>query len=74
MRRNSPRGLGGFWEFGLKRWDIAAGALLILEAGGFVSDALGGESYLDKGDIVAGNPKIAKKMLQTLHPLVAGKK
>ncbi len=66
--------LDGFWEFGLKRWDMAAGALLILEAGGFVSDALGGESYLDKGDIVAGNPKIAKKMLQTLHPLIAGKK
>ncbi len=66
--------LDGFWEFGLKRWDMAAGALLILEAGGFVSDALGGESYLDKGDIVAGNPKIAKKMLQTLHPLIDGKK
>lgn len=65
--------LDGFWEFGLKRWDIAAGALLILEAGGFVSDAHGGASYLENGDIVAGNPKIAKRMLQTLHPLVAGK-
>ncbi len=66
--------LDGFWEFDLKPWDIAAGALLILEAGGFVSDACGGESYLDKGNIVAGNPKIAKKMLQMLHPLVAGNK
>lgn len=66
--------LDGFWEFGLKKWDMAAGALLILEAGGFVCDAGGGESYLDKGDIVAGNPKIAKKMLQTLHPLVANDK
>ncbi len=66
--------LDGFWEFGLKRWDIAAGALLIHEAGGFVSDPMGGESYLDQGDIVAGNPKISKKMLQLLHPLVAGKK
>lgn len=66
--------LDGFWEFGLKRWDIAAGVLLIHEAGGFVSDPFGGESYLDCGDIVAGNPKIAKKMLQTLHPLVAGTK
>lgn len=65
--------LDGFWEFGLKRWDIAAGALLIHEAGGFVSDPAGGESYLDRGDIVAGNPKVAKKMLQMLHPLVSGK-
>lgn len=66
--------LDGFWEFGLKRWDIAAGALLIHEAGGFVSDPFGGEKYLDCGDVVAGNPKIAKKMLQTLHPLIAGRK
>lgn len=66
--------LDGFWEFGLKRWDIAAGALIIHEAGGFVSDPMGGESYLACGDIVAGNPKIAKKMLQTLHPLVTGGK
>lgn len=64
--------LDGFWEFGLKRWDLAAGVLLIHEAGGFVSDPFGGESYLDCGDIVAGNPKIAKKMLQMLHPLVSG--
>jgi myo-inositol-1(or 4)-monophosphatase len=66
--------LDGFWEFGLKPWDIAAGALLIHEAGGFVSDPVGGESYLECGDIVAGCPKIAKKILQTLHPLVADKK
>ena len=65
--------LDGFWEFGLKRWDIAAGALLIHEAGGFVSDPMGGESYLMSGNIVAGNPKISKKMLQILHPLLLGK-
>lgn len=64
--------LDGFWEFGLQRWDIAAGALLIQEAGGFVSDPAGGETYLESGDIVAGNPKIAKKMLQKLHPIIAG--
>ena len=64
--------LDGFWEFGLRRWDIAAGALLIHEAGGFVSDPAGGESYLESGDIIAGNPKIAKKMLQKIHPIVTG--
>lgn len=64
--------LDGFWEFGLRRWDIAAGALLIHEAGGFVTDPRGGESYLECGDVVAGNPKIAKRMLQKLHPIVAG--
>jgi myo-inositol-1(or 4)-monophosphatase len=64
--------LDGFWEFGLRRWDIAAGALLIQEAGGFVSDPTGGEDYLERGDIVAGNPKIAKRILQKLHPIVAG--
>lgn len=62
--------LDGFWEFGLSPWDMAAGALLIQEAGGMVSDPLGGEAYLDTGNIVAGNPRIAKIMLQTLHPIV----
>ena len=66
--------LDGFWEFGLQRWDIAAGALLIHEAGGLVSDPFGGESYLDSGDIVAANPKIAKKMLQKLHPYFSAQK
>jgi myo-inositol-1(or 4)-monophosphatase len=43
----------GFWEIGLSRWDIAAGSLLVLEAGGRVTDPLGGQGYLDTGDIVA---------------------
>lgn len=55
--------LDGFWEIGLKEWDIAAGALLIQEAGGLVSDFKGGQSYLDSGDIVAGNPKCFKALL-----------
>lgn len=66
--------LDGFWEFGLSRWDIAAGVLLVHEAGGLVSDPEGGEGYLESGDIIAGNPKITKKMLQTLRPLVANGK
>jgi myo-inositol-1(or 4)-monophosphatase len=58
--------LDGFWEFGLKPWDMAAGALLIEEAGGFVSDLRGGDRYLESGDILAGNPRIHSAMMQVL--------
>ncbi|HKQ30180.1 MAG TPA: inositol monophosphatase family protein, partial [Burkholderiales bacterium] len=53
----------GFWEFGLKPWDMAAGCLLIQEAGGIVSDVRGGSAYLDSGNVVAGNPKIHAEMV-----------
>jgi len=62
--------LDGFWEMGLKPWDIAAGALLIREAGGLVCDFSGGENWLETGDIVAGNPKILKLLLQQLAPFL----
>jgi myo-inositol-1(or 4)-monophosphatase len=56
----------GFFEFGLAPWDMAAGTLLIAEAGGLVSD-LGGESnYLATGNLVAGNPKIFGQLLQVI--------
>lgn len=58
----------GFWELGLSPWDMAAGALLILEAGGLVSDFYGEERYLDNGNIVAANPKVFKAMLQVMRP------
>jgi fructose-1,6-bisphosphatase/inositol monophosphatase family enzyme len=48
----------GFWEFGLSPWDIAGGALLISEAGGLISDLAGNETYLQSGNLVAGNPKV----------------
>ena len=48
----------GFWEFGLAPWDMAAGALLISEAGGLVSDMRGEATYLTSGNIVAGTPKV----------------
>ncbi len=60
--------LDGFWEFGLSKWDMAAGALLVREAGGLVSDMGGGHDFLESGNIVAGNPKMLKAMLQTLRP------
>ena len=47
----------GFFELGLSPWDVAAGALLIEEAGGLVSDWSGGPGYLD-GDILAGSPSV----------------
>jgi myo-inositol-1(or 4)-monophosphatase len=59
--------LDGFWEIGLQEWDIAAGALLVQEAGGLVSDFKGGNDYLNSGDIVAGNPKCFKALLQTVN-------
>lgn len=54
----------GFWEIGLKPWDIAAGVLLIKEAGGFVSDLKGGESYLESGNLTTGTPKVFKALVQ----------
>ncbi|MFY7698141.1 MAG: inositol monophosphatase family protein [Legionella sp.] len=65
--------LDGFWELGLRPWDIAAGSLLVQEAGGLISDPLGGDDYLKHGDIVAGTPKIFKSMLQTLQPVLKPK-
>ncbi len=56
----------GFWEHGLSAWDIAAGALLVREAGGFVTDRTGDHAVLDKSDIVAGNEAIHKALLKAL--------
>ncbi len=60
--------LDGFWEMGLKQWDIAAGILMVQEAGGLVTDLSGGHDFMESGDIVAGNARITKGMLQTIHP------
>jgi myo-inositol-1(or 4)-monophosphatase len=57
----------GFWEMGLKLWDVAAGVLLVKEAGGMVSDLHGGEDYLKTGNVVAANPAILKLMLKTFR-------
>lgn len=57
----------GFWEFGLNKWDIAAGVLLIQEAGGLVSDMEGGHQYLETGNIVAANTQIYKNLITTLN-------
>ena len=58
----------GFWEFGLSEWDMAAGALMITEAGGLIGDPKGGMDHLKTGDVVCAPPKLFKAMLQTIHP------
>ncbi|MCG6969455.1 MAG: inositol-1-monophosphatase [Gammaproteobacteria bacterium] len=60
--------LDGFWEIGLNPWDMAAGVLLIQEAGGLVSDFSGGNDFLTTGNIVTANPKVFKAMLQKIRP------
>ncbi len=62
--------LDGFWEIGLRPWDMAAGALLVREAGGFVSDFSGGDDFLATGNIVAGTPAVWKQILETIGPLL----
>ena len=58
--------LDGFFEKGLRPWDIAAGSLLITESGGIVGDFSGESDYLYHGDILAGNPKIFAQMVPLL--------
>jgi myo-inositol-1(or 4)-monophosphatase len=60
--------LDGFFEKKLKPWDIAAGSLLITEAGGIVGTFGGDSDYLYKGDVIAGNPKVFSQMLGLLTP------
>ncbi|MBF0367965.1 MAG: inositol monophosphatase [Magnetococcales bacterium] len=55
--------LDGFWETGLAPWDLAAGGLILLEAGGFLSDFEGNKNYMVSGDVVAGNPLLHKRIL-----------
>jgi myo-inositol-1(or 4)-monophosphatase len=57
----------GFWEFGLAPWDMAAGALLIAEAGGLISDLRGDASYLETGNVIAGTPKVFAPLLKLIE-------
>jgi len=60
--------LDGFWEIGLEPWDIAAGALLIQEAGGVSGDLEGQPTFLDSGHIVSGNPQIFSALVREIRP------
>ena len=59
--------IDGFWEMGLSAWDMAAGALLVREAGGLVGDFEGEDRFLDSGRIVASNAKLFAAILQVLQ-------
>jgi len=59
--------IDGFWEIGLSPWDMAAGALLVREAGGLVGDLDGEDKFMESGRIVASNAKIFSAILQTLR-------
>lgn len=62
--------LDGFWEIGLKPWDMAAGILLIQEAGGIIGDLRGGQDFFSNGNVVTGNPKVYEALVAALRPYV----
>ena len=62
-----PARFDGFWEFGLNAWDMAAGVLLVQEAGGVITDMKGNDDYFETGDVIAGNLKIHAEMLKKIQ-------
>ena len=62
--------LDGFWEIGLNSWDIAAGVLLVKEAGGMIGDFSGGDEYLKTGNVIAGNLYVYEEIVKRLQPLL----
>ncbi|RTL53068.1 MAG: inositol monophosphatase [Rhodocyclaceae bacterium] len=65
--------LDGFFELGLAPWDMAAGSLLITEAGGLCGDLTGEPNYLDTGNIIGGSPKVFGQLLQAAAPYLSAK-
>jgi myo-inositol-1(or 4)-monophosphatase len=59
--------LDAYWERDLSPWDLAAGSILVREAGGFISDLDGGDAILTKGNVVAGNDTMHRELLQLLQ-------
>ncbi|MBW7982164.1 inositol-1-monophosphatase [Enterobacillus tribolii] len=57
----------GYFEIGLKPWDFAGGELLVREAGGLVTDFIGGHNSLVSGNVVAGNPRVVKAILGAMR-------
>ncbi len=64
--------LDAYYAVGLKSWDIAAGALMVTEAGGLVSGSLGEADYLATGSVIAGSPKVFSQLLPRVGPTMAG--
>ena len=65
--------LDGFWEFHLHSWDVAAGKLLVAEAGGRVTDMKGQPHLLDSADIAASNGVLHPQLLEAFAEIFAGK-
>ncbi len=63
----------GFWEIGLKPWDIAAGIVLVREAGGYVTDLTGRGRMMRTGDVVAANARTHHRLLRLVRPAGAGR-
>jgi len=61
----------GFWELGLNKWDIAAGLVIVKEAGGFVTDPAGGDTYYETGDLVAGNGALQPRLREVVAEGIA---
>ena len=59
--------LDAFWELGLSPWDMAAGALMIQEAGGLVGDTRGDDGFMESGEIACATPKIYPTLLEALR-------
>lgn len=59
--------MDGFWEIGLSPWDMAAGVLLVQEAGGLVGDLQGNDGYMKTGNIVAASPRVFPQMLEVIR-------
>lgn len=65
--------IDAYWEMGLKPWDMAAGWLLVREAGGRCTDFTGGERFMDNGHVVAANLKVGDALVKAIAPhLTAG--
>jgi myo-inositol-1(or 4)-monophosphatase len=64
--------IDGYWERDISPWDMAAGLILVREAGGFVSDCDGGDEMMTQGNVVAGNEAIQKEILRVLRETAKG--
>jgi len=62
--------LDGYWEIGIMEWDMAAGILLIKEAGGVVTDFSFNDNYVESGNVIAGSPKMHQLMYALIEPHV----
>lgn len=62
--------LDAYWEIGVKEWDIAAGVLMVQEAGGVATDFSFNDKYLQTGNVIVGNPRMHQLMYHAIEPFV----